>query len=90
VRLDKWQELGFEKKMVGTANNGRMRHAFSVVNGEEEVGLNSVPPSNAGSEYGGFEFTREDVYGLLNERMRYKNKFNYKVSESFCFYFFFC
>uniref|UniRef100_A0A6M2F822 Kinesin-like protein n=1 Tax=Populus davidiana TaxID=266767 RepID=A0A6M2F822_9ROSI len=64
--------------MVGTANNGRMRHAFSVVNGEEEVGLNSVPPSNAGSEYGGFEFTREDVYGLLNERMKYKNKFNYK------------
>ncbi|KAJ6724344.1 KINESIN-LIKE PROTEIN KLP-3 [Salix viminalis] len=63
--------------MVGTANNGRMRHAFSVVN-SEEVGLNSAPPSNAGSEYGGFEFTREDVYGLLNERMKYKNKFNYK------------
>ncbi|KAJ6417314.1 hypothetical protein OIU84_003097 [Salix udensis] len=33
--------------MVGTANNGRMRHAFSVVN-SEEVGLNSAPPSNAG------------------------------------------
>ncbi|KAJ7014879.1 kinesin-like protein KIN-14N isoform X1 [Populus alba x Populus x berolinensis] len=78
VRVDKWQELGFEKKMVGTANNGRMRHAFSVVNGEQEVGLNSAPPSNAGSEYGGFEFTREDVYALLCERMKYKNKFNYK------------
>ncbi|KAJ7014880.1 hypothetical protein D5086_003608 [Populus alba] len=64
--------------MVGTANNGRMRHAFSVVNGEQEVGLNSAPPSNAGSEYGGFEFTREDVYALLCERMKYKNKFNYK------------
>ncbi|KAB5521631.1 hypothetical protein DKX38_025950 [Salix brachista] len=64
--------------MVGTANNFRMRHAFSVVNGEQEAGLNSAPPSNAGSEYGGFEFTREDVYALLNERMRYKNKFNYK------------
>ncbi|CAK7338337.1 unnamed protein product [Dovyalis caffra] len=64
--------------MVGTANNGRMRHAFSVVNGEQEVGLDSAPPSNAGSEYGGFEFTREDVYALLNERMKYKNKFNYK------------
>ena len=72
--------------MVGTANNFRMRHAFSVVNGEQEVGLNSAPPSNAGSEYGGFEFTREDVYALLNERMRYKNKFNYKVSE-ICFWF---
>ena len=80
MRVDKRQELGFLKKMVGTANNGRMRHAFSVVN-NEEVGLNSAPPSNAGSEYGGFEFTREDVYGLLNERMKYKNKFNYKVSE---------
>ena len=67
--------------MVGTANNFRMRHAFSVVNGDQEAGLNSAPPSNAGSEYGGFEFTREDVYALLNERMRYKNKFNYKVSE---------
>ncbi|KAG5255130.1 KINESIN protein [Salix suchowensis] len=55
-----------------------MRHAFSVVNGEQEAGINSAPPSNAGSEYGGFEFTREDVYALLNERMRYKNKFNYK------------
>ncbi|KAJ6314114.1 hypothetical protein OIU78_017718 [Salix suchowensis] len=64
--------------MVGTANNFRMRHAFSVVNGEQEAGINSAPPSNAGSEYGGFEFTREDVYALLNERMRYKNKFNYK------------
>ncbi|XP_061984584.1 kinesin-like protein KIN-14N isoform X2 [Populus nigra] len=64
--------------MVGTANNGRMRHAFSVVNGEQEVGLNSAPPSNAGSEYGSFEFTREDVYALLCERMKYKNKFNYK------------
>ncbi|XP_011048277.1 PREDICTED: kinesin-3 isoform X1 [Populus euphratica] len=64
--------------MVGTANNGRMRHAFSVVNGEQEGGLNSAPPSNAGSEYGGFEFTREDVYALLCERMKYKNKFNYK------------
>ncbi|KAJ6727968.1 KINESIN-LIKE PROTEIN [Salix koriyanagi] len=77
VRVDKRREVGFLKKMVGTANNGRMRHAFSVVN-SEEVGLNSAPPSNAGSEYGGFEFTREDVYGLLNERMKYKNKFNYK------------
>jgi kinesin family protein C1 len=75
--------LDLKKKMVGTANNGRMRHAFSVVNGEQEGGLNSAPPSNAGSEYGGFEFTREDVYALLCERMKYKNKFNYKVSASF-------
>ena len=31
-------------------------------------------------------FWSEDVHALLNERMRYKNKFNYKVSE-ICFWF---
>ncbi|KAG8637066.1 kinesin-like protein KIN-14N isoform X2 [Manihot esculenta] len=64
--------------MVGTATNGRMRQAFSIVNGEQELVPTSAPHSNAGSECGGIEFTREDVDALLNERMKYKNKFNYK------------
>ncbi|XP_057992396.1 kinesin-like protein KIN-14N isoform X2 [Hevea brasiliensis] len=64
--------------MVGTATYGRMRQAFSIVNGEQELAPTSAPPSNAGSECGGIEFTREDVDALLNERMKYKNKFNYK------------
>ncbi|KAJ8747516.1 hypothetical protein K2173_009253 [Erythroxylum novogranatense] len=64
--------------MVGAATNGRFRHAFSVVSSEQEVAPNSAPTSITGSEYGGIEFTREDVYALLNERMKYKNKYNYK------------
>ncbi|KAK1581443.1 hypothetical protein Q3G72_006064 [Acer saccharum] len=64
--------------MVGTATNGRMRQAFSVVNGVQDLGLSSNPTSNAGSECGTIEFTREDVEALLNEKMKYKNKYNYK------------
>ncbi|CAI0437083.1 unnamed protein product [Linum tenue] len=72
-------KLGAEK-MVGTANvSGRMRLAFSIVNGEQELAPGSEPPSNAGSEYGAnIEFTREDVETLLSEKMRYKSKYNYK------------
>ncbi|KAK0601440.1 hypothetical protein LWI29_024286 [Acer saccharum] len=66
------------EKMVGTATNGRMRQAFSVVNGVQDLGLSSNPTSNAGSECGTIEFTREDVEALLNEKMKYKNKYNYK------------
>eukprot|EP00257_Ricinus_communis_P018365 XP_015577068.1 kinesin-like protein KIN-14N [Ricinus communis] len=76
--IDKWLKLEVEE-MVGTATYGRMRQAFSIVNGDQELATpNSAPPSNAGSEYGGIEFTREDVDALLSERMKYKNKFNYK------------
>ncbi|CAN1812014.1 Kinesin-like protein KIN-14N [Linum perenne] len=68
--------------MVGSASiNGRMRQTFSIVNSEQELTPSSDAPSNAGSEYGGganIEFTREDVDTLLNERMRYKSKYNYK------------
>ncbi|MBA0785830.1 hypothetical protein Gotri_006815 [Gossypium trilobum] len=64
--------------MVGTANNGRLRLAFSLVNGSQDLDLSSAPASNAGSECGGIEFTREDVEALVNEKMKYKNKFNYK------------
>ncbi|KAH9803277.1 kinesin-like protein KIN-14N [Citrus sinensis] len=77
VTCDKEQKFGAEK-MVGTANNARIRQAFSVVNGIQDLGLSSNPASNAGSECGTIEFTREDVEALLSEKMRYKNKFNYK------------
>ncbi|KAJ4726157.1 Kinesin-like protein [Melia azedarach] len=77
LTCDKEQKFGAEK-MVGTPNNGRIRQAFSVVNGMQDLGLNSNPASNAGSECGTIEFTREDVEALLNEKMKYKNKFNYK------------
>ncbi|XP_044487393.1 kinesin-like protein KIN-14N isoform X2 [Mangifera indica] len=76
VSWDK-EEISAEK-MVGTANNGRIRLAFSVVNGVQDLGPNSNPASIAGSECGTIEFTREDVQALLNEKMKYKNKYNYK------------
>ncbi|TQD76540.1 hypothetical protein C1H46_037912 [Malus baccata] len=66
--------------MVGPAKNGRVRHAFSVVNGGQELGPSSAPVSNAGSESGGIEFTREDVDALLNERPKRKDRFSLKVS----------
>ncbi|VVB15958.1 unnamed protein product [Arabis nemorensis] len=65
--------------MVGAmANNGRIRSAFPVANGSKDLTPNSAPASTAGSEYGPVEFTREDVEALLNERIKYKSKFNYK------------
>ncbi|QCD87196.1 kinesin-like protein KIN-14N isoform X1 [Vigna unguiculata] len=72
------QRVGAEK-MVGTPINGRTRQAFTVVNGGgHDLGLGSAPPSNAGSDYGAIEFTREDVEALLNERAKRKDRFNYK------------
>uniref|UniRef100_A0A2N9J3Z5 Kinesin-like protein n=1 Tax=Fagus sylvatica TaxID=28930 RepID=A0A2N9J3Z5_FAGSY len=67
-----------DEKMVGTANNGRFRQAFSVVNGGQDLCPNSAPASNAGSECGGIEFTREDVEALLNEKPKRKDRFNLK------------
>ncbi|XP_010539269.1 PREDICTED: kinesin-like protein KIN-14N [Tarenaya hassleriana] len=63
--------------MVG-ANNGRIRTVFPVVNGSRDLTPSSAPASTIGSENGAVEFTREDVEALLNERIRYKSKFNYK------------
>ncbi|KAF8055299.1 hypothetical protein N665_1299s0001 [Sinapis alba] len=65
--------------MVGAmANNGRIRSAFPVMNGSKDLTPDSAPVSTTGSEYGQVEFTREDVEALLNERIKYKSKFNYK------------
>ncbi|PON61489.1 Kinesin-like protein [Parasponia andersonii] len=62
--------------MVGTATNGRARQAFSYVNGGYDMSPGSAPASNAGSECGGIEFTREDVEALLREKPKRKDKFN--------------
>lgn len=77
--LDK-EQLVEAEKMVETPINGRTRQAFKVVNGGHELSPNSAPPSNAGSDYGIIEFTREDVEALLNEKAKKKDRFNYKVS----------
>ncbi|CAH8390031.1 unnamed protein product [Eruca vesicaria subsp. sativa] len=65
--------------MVGAmANSGRIRSAFPVENGSKDLTPNSAPASTTGSEYGQVEFTRVDVEALLNERIKYTSKFNYK------------
>lgn len=74
------KQKGKGEKMVGTPINGRLRPAFGDVNGGHDLGPSSTPASNAGSDYGIIEFTREDVEALLNEKSKRKDRFNYKVS----------
>lgn len=63
--------------MVGQTNSVRSRQVFSVVNAGTDL-------SDCGSSGGGVEFTREDVESLLNEKMKGKNKFDYKVGVVNC------
>ncbi|KAJ4976983.1 hypothetical protein NE237_002089 [Protea cynaroides] len=77
VPIDKRRKIG-SGKMVGQANSGRTRLAFSVVNAGQDLASTADPSSTASSECGGVEFTVEDVEALLNEKMKGKNKFDYK------------
>ncbi|GER56568.1 kinesin-like protein [Striga asiatica] len=55
------------------------RQALTVVNGSQDLPPTSGPPSNSDSHFGGvIEFTKEDVEALINEKLRVKNRFNYK------------
>ncbi|KAK1304895.1 Kinesin-5 [Acorus calamus] len=78
--LDKRRKIG--GKMVGPANAaGRaQRQVFSDVNADP----NQTAGSGA-SDCGGdrVEFTREDVVALLNEKMKAKDKLNYKERTEF-------
>ncbi|XP_051133552.1 kinesin-like protein KIN-14N [Andrographis paniculata] len=72
-----------KKRTIMTPSIGmraQLRQALSVVNGggSEDLPPASGPPSIAGSDYGAIEFTGEDVGALLHEKIRVKNKFNYK------------
>lgn len=62
-----------------TGTRAQTRQAFSVVNGGQDLPPTSGPQSNPGSDCGAVEFSKEDVEALLNEKLRIKNKFNYKV-----------
>ncbi|XP_028067212.1 kinesin-like protein KIN-14N [Camellia sinensis] len=64
--------------MVGPTNGSRTRQAFSVVNGGQDLAPANGLASNVGSDCGSVEFTREEVEGLLNEKMKTKNEFNLK------------
>lgn len=63
------------------------RQAFSVVNGGHDQPPTSGPPSVAGSDCGVIELTKEDIVALLNEKLKIKNKYNYKVSQTCDFFF---
>ncbi|XP_010247011.1 PREDICTED: kinesin-like protein KIN-14D [Nelumbo nucifera] len=77
VPIDKRRKIG-SGKMVGPATTGRTRQAFSVVNAGQDPAVTSDYISNASSDCGGIEFTKEVVEALLNEKMKGKNKFDYK------------
>ncbi|KAL8144227.1 hypothetical protein V2J09_017259 [Rumex salicifolius] len=73
VCIKTWRKVGEEeKKMVGPKSNGI--HSRNLVPTSAPP---SAPASVAGSDCA-IDFTKEDVEALLNERMRTKNKFNYK------------
>ncbi|PIN02357.1 Kinesin (KAR3 subfamily) [Handroanthus impetiginosus] len=61
-----------------TGTRMQTRQAFAVVNGGQDLPPVSGPPSNSGSECGAIELTKEDIEALLNEKLKIKNKFNYK------------
>ncbi|KAI3466204.1 hypothetical protein Pfo_022867 [Paulownia fortunei] len=78
VSVDKRRRIGNTKMPPNTATRTQTRQAFSIVNGGQDLPPTSGPPSNSGSDCGVIEFTKEDVEALLNEKLRIKNKFNYK------------
>ncbi|KAL0302078.1 UNVERIFIED_CONTAM: Kinesin-like protein KIN-14N [Sesamum radiatum] len=78
VSVDKRRRIGNTKMPPNTVTRTQTRQAFSVVNGGQDLPPTSGPPSNCGSDCGVVGFTKEDVEALLNERLRIKNKFNFK------------
>ncbi|CAI9088517.1 OLC1v1022861C3 [Oldenlandia corymbosa var. corymbosa] len=54
------------------------RQALTERNGGGDLPPSSDPPSTTGSECGVTEFTKESIDALLSERLKVKNKFNYK------------
>ncbi|CAA3008959.1 kinesin KIN-14N [Olea europaea subsp. europaea] len=78
ISIDKRRRIGNMKMRANTGTRTLTRQAFSVVNGVQDVSQTSEPPSTAGSDCGVIEFTKEDVEILLHDKLKVKNKFNYK------------
>ncbi|ERM99862.1 hypothetical protein AMTR_s00098p00155820 [Amborella trichopoda] len=81
VPVDKRQKIG--RDMFGTGKMAgaqlRTRQAFSVVNSGEEISDHTNGGlGNRNMDCNSVEFRREDVDALLNEKMKGKNKFDYK------------
>lgn len=79
VSLEKRRRIG-NPKIPSTATGARTRQALAVVNEVADVPPASGPPSNAGSDGGIVEFSKEEVEALLTEKLKTKNKYNTKVS----------
>ncbi|XP_019703067.1 kinesin-like protein KIN-14H isoform X1 [Elaeis guineensis] len=82
--VDKRRKIGIGK-MVCPATNPRARQMLSTVNagpnpgGHGDHGTGAAPTSDGGSSGGGVEFaSREDVERVLGEKMKGKNKNDYK------------
>ncbi|KAG1365370.1 kinesin-like protein KIN-14H [Cocos nucifera] len=82
--VDKRRKIGVGK-MVGPATNPRARQVLSTVNagpnpgGHGDHAAGTAPSSDGGSNGGGVEFgSRDDVERLLGEKMKGKNKNDYK------------
>ncbi|KAL2453732.1 Kinesin-3 [Abeliophyllum distichum] len=82
VSVDKRRRVESTKIPSSTGMRTLTRQAFSVVNGGHDQPPTSGPPSVAGSDCGVIELTKEDTVALLNEKLKIKNKYNYKdISE---------
>ncbi|KAF8414066.1 hypothetical protein HHK36_002065 [Tetracentron sinense] len=69
VPIDKRRKIGVGR-MVGQANSGRTRQAFSAVNVGQDLANTGDPAGCGSSDCGGIEFTKEDVEALLNEKIK--------------------
>ncbi|KAL8046444.1 hypothetical protein ABFS82_08G179000 [Erythranthe guttata] len=78
VSVDKRRRIGNAKMPPNGGTRMQTRQAFSVVNGGQDLPPTTAPPSHSGSEGGIVEFSKEDIDALLNEKLRIKNKFNFK------------
>ncbi|TMW91891.1 hypothetical protein EJD97_013771 [Solanum chilense] len=77
VSLEKRRRIG-NPKMPSTTIGARTRQALAVVNEVADVPPTSGLQSNAGSDGGIVEFSKEEVEALLTEKLKTKNKFNTK------------
>ncbi|XP_051124891.1 kinesin-like protein KIN-14N isoform X2 [Andrographis paniculata] len=76
--LYKRQKIGNVKMPPNARTRMQTRQPLAVVNGGQDPPPVSGPPSSASSDSELIEFSKGDVEALLNERLRLKNKFNYK------------
>lgn len=80
VSVEKRRKIGNTKMPPAHLSTRANRPALTERNGGGDLPPSSGPPSTTGSDCGVTDFTKETVEALLSERLKVKNKFNYKVS----------